>query len=361
MPSGSVISSERLPELSFYEEWVAHEGLPVIKDYYLPDIRTVEIFPWPRKGGKGLFLNLIGTEDSNDAYICEIPPGGKLEPQRHLYEEMIYVLAGRGATSVWLENGQKQTFEWQAGSLFAIPLNFSYQHFNGSGKEPARYFAVTDAPLVMNLFHNEDFIFRNPFVFSDRYQPRPDYWSSEGIKYTERLRGCNFISDVRTFTLVNSLARGAGASIMCFEMTDNTMASHIAEFPVGTYKKAHRHGPGAHVVIIAGKGYSLMWLEGEEKRKFDWHEGSVIVPPNLWFHQHFNSGAKPARYLALRWNSQKHKMGRQFRLDEDVKKGGDQIEYEDEDSEVRKLFEEELAKEGVESKMARFFGGRSGE
>ncbi len=87
----------------------------------------------------------------------------------------------------------------------------------------------------------------------------------------------------------------------------------------------------------------------------------MIVPPNVSFHQHFNSGAKPARYLALRWNSQKHKMGRQFRLDEDVKKGGDQIEYEDEDSDVRKLFEEELAKEGVESKMARFFGGRSGE
>lgn len=34
-----------------------------------------------------------------------------------------------------------------------------------------------------------------------------------------------------------------------------------------------------------------------------------------------------------------------------VKKGGDQIEYEDEDPVVRKMFEEDLAKEGIEMKM----------
>jgi hypothetical protein len=31
-----------------------------------------------------------------------------------------------------------------------------------------------------------------------------------------------------------------------------------------------------------------------------------VVPPNQWFHQHFNSGGKPA-VIALRWNSWRYR------------------------------------------------------
>ena len=43
-----------------------------------------------------------------------------------------------------------------------------------------------------------------------------------------------------------------------------------------------------------------MWPEGEEPRRYEWKEGTMIVPPNLWFHQHFNTGTTPARYLAFK-------------------------------------------------------------
>jgi hypothetical protein len=41
-------------------------------------------------------------------------------------------------------------------------------------------------------------------------------------------------------------------------------------------------------------------------------------------------------------------------VDKDVKQGGAQIEYEDQDPRVHKLWLEEIAKQGVESKMGRF-------
>ena len=130
------------------------------------------------------------------------------------------------------------------------------------------------------------------------------------------------------------------------------MNSHISQFPIGTYKKGHAHGPGAHVIILSGQGYSLMWPEGDAPRRYEWEVGTLIVPPNMWFHQHFNSGTTPARYLAF-----KHEVVA-VRNAQGVPKawisrrlGGDQIDYADEMPMVRKLFADELAKSGLSPRM----------
>ena len=149
------------PRVDTYERWQAAQGIPIVRGFHVPDIKQVEVWPWDLKGCLASFIKLDGGGKATDAYVCEIPAGGKVKPQKHLYEEMVYIATGRGATTVWQDGGRRQSFEWQAGSLFAIPLNASYQHFNGSGSEPTRYFAVTNAPLMMNLFHNAEFIFQN--------------------------------------------------------------------------------------------------------------------------------------------------------------------------------------------------------
>jgi gentisate 1,2-dioxygenase len=100
------------------------------------------------------------------------------------------------------------------------------------------------------------------------------------------------------------------------------------------------------IVIPGGEGYSVMWQEGQEKIVIPWHEGSLLVPPNRWFHQHFNLGAAPARYLAFHPPMQFH--GYAEKVEDRAR---DQIEYPDEDPWVRQYFESELAKRGLTSLM----------
>src|SRR5918911_4663088 len=104
-----------------YTRWVKAEGLDIISAHYVRNLRTVELKDWARRGGKGVFINHEASRTSNDCYVCEIPAGGKLAPQRQLYEEMILVLDGRGSTTVWNDAGDRVSFEWQGGSMFAIP------------------------------------------------------------------------------------------------------------------------------------------------------------------------------------------------------------------------------------------------
>ena len=351
---------EVIQRINTYEEYQRREGIPTIRGFAVENLRTVEVAPWARRGGKGTFINLDGTGGTNDAYVAEIPPGGSLNPQRQLYEEMVYVLDGNGSTQVWYDENRKVSFEWKTGSLFAIPLNAYHRHFNGRGDKPARYLAVTNAPVVINLFHNVDFVFNTPFVFDDRFGGQENYFDGQGKEYRNRRNRAvletNFVPDTHSIELRALASRGAGGRNIMFELAHNTMAAHISEFPVGTYKKGHRHGPGAHVIILSGNGYSLLWPQGEDRKKVDWQPGTMVVPPNLWFHQHFNSGAEPARYLALRWGSQRYDMGGAIRQetgasDLSLKEGGAQIEYPDEDPEIHKLFEAELARHGAKCRM----------
>jgi oxalate decarboxylase/phosphoglucose isomerase-like protein (cupin superfamily) len=334
-----------------YTRWVRDEGLDIISGHYVPNLRTVELKPWPRRGATGVFINHDASRTSNDCYVLEIGPGGKVAPQRQLYEEMILILDGRGSTSVWNDAGDRVTFEWQAGSLFAIPLNAWHQHFNGSGEAPARYVAVTNLPPIMNLYEEVDFIFNTPHDFKSRFNGEPDYFANKG-EQKGLLLETNFVADAVNLPLIMAKERGAGGGHIRFNMAKGSNNSHISQFPIGTYKKAHAHGPGAHVIILSGEGYSLMWPEGEEPRRYEWQVGTMIVPPNMWFHQHFNTGTTPARYLAF-----KHE-GVAIRNAQGVPKawisrriGGDQIDYVDETPKVRTLFVEALAEKGLKSRM----------
>lgn len=334
-----------------YTRWIAKEGLDIIDAMYVPNLHTVDLKPWARRSGRGVYLNHDASRTSNDCYVTEIAPGKQLEPQRQLFEEMIYILDGRGSTSVWNDAGVKVSFEWKAGAIFAIPLNTWHQHFNGSGKDAARFVAVTNGPVIINAFGDTDFVFNTSYDFKNRFAGESDYFANKG-EQKGLLLDTNFVADAINLPLISAKERGAGGGHIRFSMAKGSMNSHISQFPVGTYKKAHAHGPGAHVIVLSGEGFSLMGPEGEEPRRFDWKEGTMIVPPNMWFHQHFNTGTTPARYLAFKAE------GVAIRNEQGVPKawisrrvGGHQVDYADESPKVRQTFAEALAKVGLQPRM----------
>jgi quercetin dioxygenase-like cupin family protein len=346
-----------------YLEWVKKENIPVI-DSIAVDLFSVEAKPWARMGINGAAVHLAGRGDFVSMFVVDIPPGGATTPQRHLYEEVIFVLAGRGNTVVEFEDGRKHSFEWGPKSIFAIPLNAKYRIFNGSGADSARMVTTTNLPVMMNLLRNEDFIFNNPYTFGER-TGKEQYFTGGGDFVPGRpgtfMWETNFIADSGAIELKNWGERGGGGTTLKFALADGTMNAHISEMPVGTYKKAHRHPADFHVLTIDGKGYSLLWYEGDKDfQRVDWKYGTVLAPLDGMFHQHFNASPTPARYFATALGSfrfpftegkRKALFGALFKS---VKEGGDQIEYEDQAPEVHQMFTEEMKKAGIEMKMKEF-------
>jgi hypothetical protein len=141
-----------------YTRWIAQEGLDIIGAHYVRNLRTVDLKPWARRGGSGVYINHEASRTSNDCYVCEIPAGGKLAPQRQLFEEMILVLEGRGSTTVWNDEGARITFEWQAGALFRHPAQHlapAFQRIGQRGRALRRRDqpAAGDQPLRRHRLH----------------------------------------------------------------------------------------------------------------------------------------------------------------------------------------------------------------
>src|SRR5438045_2474477 len=99
----------------YYDGWVEREGLPLIRGFAVDNVYTVPVEYWARTGGYATRIQLDGTGEHNDAIVGEIPPGKQLAPQKHLFEEITFILSGRGSTVVWYEGQRKNTFEWQGG------------------------------------------------------------------------------------------------------------------------------------------------------------------------------------------------------------------------------------------------------
>ena len=338
-----------------YSRFQAEEGIPVHTGFSA-NVYTVEMAPWKRQGPgvTGAFINLDGAGGLVDIMVLEMAVGAQTTAERHLFEEQMLVLSGEGETHIWQSDpAKKVVVPWRRGTFVSPPLNTWHQHFN-KGNEPARVASATDAPVKINAFRNTEFVFDNDFDFTERYAGQADYFDPENsIDYAPRGSGSghslsivNLIRDAWTWRLFHA-GQGYGDIDRHFVLSQNNMGGHIEAWPVGAYQRAHSHGPAATIVHLGGAGYSLLWPRslsttpwedgvGDQVEKVEWEEGTVVIPPLQWYHQHFAIGPENAKFIVLGGNTVRIPSGE-----------GHMVMYKDEDPYVRQLFEQEVAKAGA--------------
>src|SRR5690348_431657 len=339
-----------------YDEWMEAQGIPIYRGYYIEDLRTLQLGWWGARECNSAFIQLVGQEGVTSARVTEIPPGKTLPPLKFALDEIVYVVDGRGLTTIWAgEKRPKKTFEWQKHSMFLLPHNYTHQFSNMQGDKPARLLHYNYMPLTLSGVRDPNFIFANAYEGPD-IQNEMDFYSEAKMISQQNLDESwgrraywygNFFPDMRAWDKLDSNARrGAGGRSVYIQFPDSEMSCHMSVFDARLYKKAHRHGPGRVIVIPVGEGYSIMWEQGGEKIVCPWQEATVFVPPEDWYHQHFNTGNIAARYLALGPLPQFRGKGETL-----ADRAERQIEYTDEYPWILETFERALSKRGHKSLM----------
>jgi hypothetical protein len=359
-----MVQEVRIPQASTghpgYERWMESRGIPIYRGHFVADPLALELGWWDERECNAAFIQLEGQQGVSEARITEIPPGKALPPMKLGVSEVVYVLEGQGLATVWAGDGPKKTFEWGKSSLFCLPRHCWHQLSNARGDRPARILNYNYLPVALSTFPDPSLMFDNPFEMPELLYGKEGeefYAEAKMVSGGEGLRRgqgvywrANFVPDMSAWDkLVPFWGRGAGGTVVRIQFPGAEMSCHMSVFDPQLYKKAHRHGPGRVIVIPKGEGYSVLWpghnltwgpVDGAEKVVCPWSEGTIFVPPQNWYHQHFNAGTGEARYLALGPLPQ---FG-----------GGaysHQIEYPYEDPWIRERFESEIAKKGLKSLM----------
>jgi quercetin dioxygenase-like cupin family protein len=120
-----------------------------------------EDMPW-EMARQGLLKHLLNEGmntrmETVDAYMEIIPPGSRSGKHRHLAEECVYVLEGRGYdlhqdcdveitdTYHWKPQDEVKRYEWEAGDVIYIPPNTTHPHTPPPPPKPARLLTATNA------------------------------------------------------------------------------------------------------------------------------------------------------------------------------------------------------------------------
>lgn len=154
----------------YYDESLEAAQRRKTDDKKLQEVIKAEKMPW-EASRHGLLKHVInekinGRVRTVDIYIQEIPPGGRSGKHRHMAEEFLFVLEGRGYDLHWDVNAriedhytweiekEPKKYEWEAGDVIFVPVNTVHQHFNSDPENPARLISGTNRIYKQMGFHD---------------------------------------------------------------------------------------------------------------------------------------------------------------------------------------------------------------
>ena len=353
-----------------YLDWVNAEGMPVVEGTTAIDLFAVQTGPWARFGTNGAAVHLKGRGDFCNMFVFDLPPGGSSTPVHHLYEDIYYVLEGHGSTQIELPDGSKRSFEWGPHSMFSIPVNMTYRHFNADGRKRALISTTTNMPLIMNTFHNERFVFDNEFNFTERtgkeelllgrrgFHPDSPGQSHVGNKFRPRRvedRAACLRRPRRGVEQHQIYSRGRRS----LRAHVGNARRHLQEgAPPRLRHACHLHHRPWLFAALVRRRQGLRPHRLEARRR--------LPACNGQFHQHFNLSHEPSRYLALGignvrypFTNQKRETmvgekGKQQRSSLSIKQGGHQVEFQDQDPRIHRLWLEEMKKAAVTPRIDKY-------
>lgn len=145
-------------EADYYKERLRTAQEKQEREKELKKVVTPDEMPWelcPQGTIKHLVNDEMGTR-VNTVDICMqmIPGGSRSGKHRHMAEEYMFILEGKGYSLHWdvdMELGDRyywkaeetpSRWEWEQGDSVYIPPNTIHQHFNADPRQPVRFISA---------------------------------------------------------------------------------------------------------------------------------------------------------------------------------------------------------------------------
>ena len=260
-------------------------------------------------------------------WINKIPLGGeegagwKVIGHRHTVEAVIYIKQGRGYSVI---DGKR--YDWEAGDFICVPYFAWHRHVN-TGDQEMHYIACTTQPFsrAMGVAVYEDERYPEYWVFAQKGDEAMKTLIPGGAEVphpveppplesgAESSVASRLYEEQLAFAVKEEFKRRQGAVLvkgrdLKMERTRmgrlayvvdprlgfhvKSMATLVAEIPPGGRSGAHRHLYEEIEYVVSGEGHSII-----EDQRYDWKTGDALSIPMFGWHQHFNTGNKPARFL----------------------------------------------------------------
>jgi gentisate 1,2-dioxygenase len=223
-----------------------------------------------------------------DARVVELAPGVRTSTHRHSYDAVCFVLGGQGVTTIG-----EDRYPWLRWDAFHTPA-WSWHRHENTGKDTARFLAVTDAPLVNTLGlariddigdtpPERDELPRVAHPLGDASYDREI--AAAVSAWTERQNARRHTS-FGHLTLRTSPRGSRTALLVDRSLGYRTTGISIAMFqiPPGGKQANHRHPGEALLYVVEGEGRSV--IDGVT---YPWSAGDGAIVNQYVWHQHFNA------------------------------------------------------------------------